>query len=55
MFLVLLGLQAFSELVKRIAWLRGLGPDPAEVVKQISDEARLLEDLRREAERSAAR
>ncbi|HQR04921.1 MAG: TRAP transporter small permease subunit [Proteobacteria bacterium] len=26
----LLGLQGLSELVKRIAWLRGEGPDPAE-------------------------
>lgn len=49
----LLGLQALSELVKRIAWLRGLGPDPAQVVRQKSDEARLAEDLRREAERRA--
>jgi TRAP-type mannitol/chloroaromatic compound transport system permease small subunit len=52
---LLLGVQAFSELVKRIAWLRGLGPDPAAVQKRMSDEARLVEDLRREAERSAAK
>jgi TRAP-type mannitol/chloroaromatic compound transport system permease small subunit len=49
----LLGLQAFSELVKRIAWLRGLGPDPAAVVKEKSDQERLLEELRRQAERGA--
>lgn len=52
---VLLGLQAVSELIKRIAWLRGLGPDPAAVARERSAEERLAEDLRREAERSAAK
>ncbi len=52
---VLLALQAVSELIKRIAWLRGLGPDPAEVVRERSAEERLVDDLRREAERSASK
>jgi TRAP-type mannitol/chloroaromatic compound transport system permease small subunit len=47
----LLGLQAVSELVKRIAWLRGEGPDPAAVAKSRADEERLADDLRREAQR----
>jgi len=52
---VLLALQAISELIKRIAWLRGLGPDPAAVVRERSAEERLVDDLRREAERSASK
>lgn len=52
---VLLALQAVSELIKRIAWLRGLGPDPAAVVRERSAEERLVDDLRREAERSASK
>lgn len=46
----LLALQSFSELVKRIAFLRGAGPDPALVAKDKSDEERLLEELRAQAE-----
>jgi len=52
---VLLALQAVSELIKRVAWLRGLGPDPAAVVRERSAEERLVDDLRREAERSASK
>ncbi len=43
----LLAVQALSELVKRIAFLTGHGPDPHEKPEQ-SDEERLLEDLRKE-------
>ena len=46
---VLLALQSLSELIKRIAFLRGLGPDPAESVKEKSDEERLVEELRQQA------
>ena len=46
----LLALQSFSELVKRIAFLRGAGPDPALAAKEKSDEERLLEELRAQAE-----
>lgn len=48
----LLGLQAVSELIKRIAFLRGQGPDPAAVARDRSDQERLLDDLRREQARS---
>jgi TRAP-type mannitol/chloroaromatic compound transport system permease small subunit len=47
----LLSIQVVSELIKRIAFLRGLGPDPAITGKEKSGEELLLEDLRREAER----
>ncbi len=47
--LVLLALQSLSELIKRIAFLRGQGPDPAETVKEKSDEERLVEELRQQA------
>lgn len=46
----LLAMQATSELIKRIAFLRGLGPDPALQAKEKSDEERLLEELRAQAE-----
>jgi len=49
----LLALQAFSELVKRIAFLRGQGPDPAEVARDRSNEERLVEELRAQAAREA--
>jgi TRAP-type mannitol/chloroaromatic compound transport system permease small subunit len=52
---VLLGLQAFSELVKRVAWLKGLGPDPAEVVRQRAAEDVLAEELRKRQNAEAAR
>ncbi len=50
----LLALQAFSELFKRLAFLFGHGPDP-HAKPELSDEQRLLEELRLEAQaRSAA-
>lgn len=45
----LLALQSISELIKRVAFLRGVGPDPAATMKKISDEEKLIEDLRRQA------
>jgi TRAP-type mannitol/chloroaromatic compound transport system permease small subunit len=50
---VLLALQALSELVKRIAFLAGAGPDPHAKPEQ-SDEERLLEELRQEQTRRDA-
>lgn len=50
----LLALQSLSELIKRIAFLRGLGPDPAESVKEKSDEERLVEELRQQALQDAS-
>jgi TRAP-type mannitol/chloroaromatic compound transport system permease small subunit len=44
---VLLAVQALSELIKRLAFLTGAGPDPHGKPEQ-SDEDRLLEDLQRE-------
>ncbi|MHA3902003.1 TRAP transporter small permease subunit [Castellaniella sp. WN] len=35
----LLGLQALSELVKRVAYLRGMGPDPRELAARVPDGA----------------
>lgn len=46
-FLLLL-LQAFSELVKRIAFLQGKGPDPADKVHERPSELELAEELRRQ-------
>jgi TRAP-type mannitol/chloroaromatic compound transport system permease small subunit len=45
---VLLGLQGLSELIKRIAFLRGLGPDPAERVAEKSAEEQLAEEIRKQ-------
>lgn len=50
----LLALQSLSELVKRVAFLRGVGPDPAATMKKISDEEKLIEDLRRQAMKDSA-
>ena len=44
-------LQALSELVKRIAFLRGLIPEPISVEPGKSDEELLAEELAAEAER----
>ena len=44
----LLGLQAVSELIKRIAFLRGLAPDPTEKFGEKSPEEILAEQIRRE-------
>jgi len=46
----LLGLQGLSELVKRIAFLAGKGPDPVERHGEHSAEAELAEEIRRLAE-----
>jgi TRAP-type mannitol/chloroaromatic compound transport system permease small subunit len=45
----LLGIQVFSEIIKRIAFLKGVGPDPAITGKERSDEERLLEAMRKAA------
>jgi TRAP-type mannitol/chloroaromatic compound transport system permease small subunit len=47
----LLLLQGLSELIKRIAFLRGLIPDPTLKVNARTAEEELAEELRREAER----
>jgi len=44
----LLVLQGFSELIKRVAFLRGLIPDPAEKDEGPSDEELLAAELRKE-------
>ena len=46
----LLGLQAISELVKRIAFLMGLAEDPATKKVEKSPEEQLAEEIRRKAE-----
>lgn len=46
---LLLGLQAVSEIIKRAAFLRGVGPDPQLAVQQRKDTAALADELRREA------
>ncbi len=43
----LLALQGVSELVKRIAFLRGLGPDPLEKSGGLSAEEQLAEEIRK--------
>ena len=50
----LLAIQSFSELVKRLAFLTGHGPDP-HAKPEMSEEERLLEDLQREMEASDAK
>ena len=42
---VLLGLQGVSELIKRVAYLRGLGPDPIDKVHGRSAEEELAEEI----------
>lgn len=44
----LLLLQGWSELIKCIAYLRGLGPDPTEKLAAKSDEEQLIEALRQQ-------
>ncbi|HSI47406.1 MAG TPA: TRAP transporter small permease subunit [Ideonella sp.] len=51
----LLGLQGLSELIKRIAFLRGLAPDPTEKPKAKSAEEELAEAIRRTKAEEAAR
>jgi TRAP-type mannitol/chloroaromatic compound transport system permease small subunit len=50
----LLLLQALSELVKRIAFLQGLIPDPTQKVVAKTPEEELAEELRRQAEARGA-
>lgn len=50
----LLLLQGISELIKRIAFLRGLIPDPLASEAEKSDEQRLLEELAEQARRKEA-
>lgn len=50
----LLLLQGWSELIKCIAFLRGLGPDPSEKGGEKTDEEALIEALRQETARAAA-
>lgn len=50
----LLGLQGVSELVKRIAFLQGLAPDPGQKQKTRTPEEELAEVIRQRAEADAA-
>jgi len=50
----LLLLQGWSELIKRIAFLRGVGPDPMGRLTDKSAEEELAEALRRETSPDAA-
>lgn len=45
---VMLGLQGVSELIKRIAFLRGLGPDPTEKPREKTPEEELAEEILRQ-------
>ncbi|HEX4942952.1 MAG TPA: TRAP transporter small permease subunit [Usitatibacteraceae bacterium] len=47
---LLLALQAVSELVKRIGFLRGVAPDPIDILHRRSAELELAEDIRKLAE-----
>lgn len=49
----LLALQALSELIKRIAFLSGSGPDPATMVAQKKAEELLLDELRARQEETS--
>lgn len=46
----LLGLQAISELIKRVAFLRGVADDPAKKLQSKTAEEELAEEIRRQAE-----
>ena len=50
---VLLGLQGVSELIKRIAFLRGLGPDPLDKVPVKSAEEELAEEILKQRSEAA--
>ena len=50
----LLLLQGWSELIKCIAFIKGLGPDPSEKGGEKTDEEALIEALRQETARAAA-
>ena len=49
----LLGIQAVSELIKRIAFLRGLIPDPTQKPEGKSDEEELAEFMLAKSEAAA--
>ncbi len=49
----LLSLQGFSELVKRIAFVTGIGPDPVKRHDPLAAEKELAEEIRRLAEAKA--
>jgi TRAP-type mannitol/chloroaromatic compound transport system permease small subunit len=49
---LLLGLQAISELIKRIAFLKGLGPDPTQKPGEKSDEEQLAEYLKQQQQQA---
>ncbi len=49
----LLGIQAISELIKRVAFLRGLIPDPTQKAEGKSDEQELAEFMRMKSEAAA--
>ena len=51
---LLLILQAFSELIKRVAFLRGMIPDPSEKDEGPSAEEQLAEEIRKQRESAAA-
>ena len=50
---LLLGIQAISELIKRIAFLRGVGPDPTRKPGEKSDEEQLAEFLKQQRQGSS--
>jgi TRAP-type mannitol/chloroaromatic compound transport system permease small subunit len=50
---VLLLLQGLSELIKRVAFLRGLIPDPTLKIVAKTPEEELAEEIRRQAERAS--
>ena len=50
---LLLGIQAVSELIKRVAFLRGLIPDPTQKPEGKSDEEQLAEFMRLKSEAAA--
>jgi TRAP-type mannitol/chloroaromatic compound transport system permease small subunit len=52
--MILLGLQGVSELIKRVAFLRGLVPDPTLKVQAKTAEEELAEFLRKQREDAAA-
>ena len=49
----LLAIQVVSELIKRIAFLKGLAPDPAITAKEKTAEELLLEEMRKQDEERA--
>ena len=49
---LLLGIQAISELIKRVAFLRGVGPDPTQKPGEKSDEEQLAEFLKQQQQAS---